>query len=48
MEIDENTVNVKGIESEYMHIAPEDVGIADRKWNGVSIAPKISDFRCTQ
>ena len=48
VEIDENAVNIKGVESEYMHIAPEDVGIADRKWNGVSIVPKVSDFRCTQ
>lgn len=45
VEIDGDRVAIKGMESDYLHIIPEDVGILDRRWNGVSIQPKISDLK---
>lgn len=44
IEIDGDKVMIKGMESDYLYVTPEDVGISDRRWNGVSIEPKISDL----
>lgn len=43
VEIAGGTVRVYGRESGYQRFAPEDVGM-ERRWNGISIAPKVSDF----
>ncbi len=44
VEVDENAVSIKGLVSDYMNISPEDMGIVDYKWNGVSILPVVSDY----
>ena len=44
VEIDDETVKIYGMNSDFQRIRPEDVGINDRWWNGVSIEPKISDL----
>lgn len=35
---------ITGSKSDYWHITPEDAGISDRKWNGISVQPKALDF----
>lgn len=42
VEIDENELRIKGIESEYLRDTPDDVGVHDYQWNGVSIRPRTS------
>lgn len=42
VEIDGEEIRIQGMESEYQYVCPEDVGIEDRRWNGVSIEPKVS------
>ena len=37
---DEN-IKIYGTESDYQTVTPEDVDIVGRRWNGVSIEPKI-------
>ncbi|MFA9375990.1 MAG: metallophosphoesterase [Lachnotalea sp.] len=45
VEINDDKVKIKGMKSEYQCTTPEDVGICDRKWNGVSIEAKVLDFQ---
>lgn len=45
VEIDDNEIRIKGMESEYMSVTPDDIGLHDYMWNGVSIKPMTSS--CT-
>lgn len=42
VELDETEIRIKGIESEYLKETPDDVGVHDYRWNGVSVLPKTS------
>ncbi len=44
VEIEETDIKIRGTKSGYQVITPEDVGIVDRQWNGVSIEPEIMDW----
>lgn len=44
VEIDGEKVKIHGVYSDYQNITPEDVGIIGRRWNGVSIEPKVTSF----
>ena len=39
VELDEDEIRIQGMESEFMDIKPEDVGITDYRWNGVDVHP---------
>lgn len=39
VELDEAEIRIQGMESEFMDIKPEDVGITDYRWNGVDVHP---------
>jgi len=41
--IDEERLSVKGMESSYQTITPREAGIGN-KWNGIRLAPRISDY----
>lgn len=43
VEINNENINVKGMNGHYQTITPQDVGIGTL-WNGVSIEPKVSNF----
>lgn len=45
VEIDDSEIRIKGMESEYMSVTPDDIGLHDYMWNGVSIKPMTSS--CT-
>lgn len=45
--LDDTKVHIAGIEGEYKDIKPEDVGISNRIWNGVSIEAGVLEFRNT-
>ena len=47
IELDETEIRIKGIESEYQDETPDDVGVRNYRWNGVSIQPKTSSYRLT-
>lgn len=38
-DLDEAEIRIQGMESEFMDIKPEDVGITDYRWNGVDVHP---------
>lgn len=44
VEMEEENIKIYGTESDYQTITPEDVDIVGRRWNGVSIEPKISGW----
>ena len=44
VEMEDENVKIYGTKSDYQTMAPEDVGIAGRRWNGVFIEPKISGW----
>lgn len=48
VEIDDHSICIKGMQVAYKDIRPEDVGMANRFWNGVSIEPRVLDFRNTR
>lgn len=39
VELDEDEIRILGMESEFMGLKPEDVGIYDYRWNGVDVHP---------
>ena len=41
VEIEDENIKIYGTESDYQTVTPEDVDIVGRRWNGVSIEPKI-------
>lgn len=42
VEIHDSKIKIQGMDGEYLSVTPEDVGLHDYKWNGVSILPKAS------
>ncbi len=42
VEIDDKEIRICGMESEYLSVIPDDIGLHDYVWNGVSIKPHIS------
>lgn len=42
VEIDDKEIRITGMEGEYLSVTPDDIGLHDYKWNGVSIRPRIS------
>lgn len=42
IEIDDSEIRICGMEGEYLSVTPDDIGLHDYKWNGVSIKPQIS------
>ncbi len=44
VEIDNDYIRIVGMESDYLSTTPEDVGISNRKWNGVSIEPRVIEL----
>ena len=42
IEIDDKEIRITGMEGEYLSITPDDIGLHDYMWNGVSIRPRIS------
>lgn len=44
VELEEEHVRILGMETEYLHVTPEEVGMEKRMWNGVSVEPRVSDW----
>lgn len=44
IEIDDNEIRICGMEGEYLSVTPDDIGLHDYKWNGVSIEPHICSY----
>lgn len=42
VEIDDSKIKINGVEGEYQSVTPEDIGLDNYQWNGVSILPKAS------
>ena len=42
VEIDDGQISISGIDGEYLSVTPDDVGLNDYIWNGVSIKPHTS------
>ncbi len=42
IQIDDSEIRVCGMEGEYLSVTPDDIGLHDYAWNGVSIKPHIS------
>ena len=42
IEVDKDEIRIQGMEGNYLSVTPEDIGLQDYRWNGVSIKPKIS------
>lgn len=45
VEIEDDKVNIIGMDSDYQKVKPEDVGILNGVWNGVSIEPKTKSWK---
>lgn len=44
VEIDDSKIKINGAEGEYQSVTPEDIGLDNYQWNGVSILPKASSW----
>ena len=44
VEIDDSKIKINGVEGEYQSVTPEDIGLENYQWNGVSILPKASSW----
>lgn len=42
IEIDDHQIRICGMEGEYLSMTPDDLGLHDDQWNGVSIKPRIA------
>ncbi|MBR3515881.1 MAG: metallophosphoesterase [Lachnospiraceae bacterium] len=42
IEIDDDAIRICGMDGEYLSVTPDDIGLSDYRWNGVSIRPRIS------
>ena len=42
VEIDEKEIRIIGQECQYQSVTPDDIGLYDYKWNGVSVEPRIT------
>lgn len=45
IEVDDNEIRIFGTEGNYLSVTPDDIGLCDYKWNGVSVQPRISSQR---
>lgn len=44
VELDDSKVTINGMESQYVNRKPDDVGVDNYMWNGVSILPRTSSY----
>lgn len=44
VEIDGSDVKIRGMEGAYQSVTPDDIGLHDYSWNGVSIRPQASSY----
>ncbi len=42
IKIDDSEMRICGMDSEYLSVTPDDIGLPEYRWNGVSIRPRIS------
>ena len=42
IEVGESEIKICGMDGEYLSVTPDDIGLPDYRWNGVSIRPQIS------
>ena len=42
IEISDNEINICGMDGDYLSVRPDDIGLPNYRWNGVSIRPQIS------
>lgn len=42
VEINDNEINICGMDGEYLSVTPDDIRLSNYSWNGVSIRPQIS------
>ena len=42
VEIEDDEIRIQGVNGEYLSVTPDDVGLSDYRWNGVSIKPQTS------
>ena len=42
VENDDREIRITGMDTEYLSVTPDDIGLPDYMWNGVSIRPRIS------
>ena len=42
VEIDDKEIRISGMNGEYLAVSPDDIGLAEYRWNGVSIKPQTS------
>lgn len=42
LEIDAEEIRIRGEEGSYLSVTPDDIGLHDYRWNGVSVRPRIS------
>ena len=42
IEIDDDEIRINGMDGEYLSVTPDDIGLYEYRWNGVSIRPRIS------
>jgi len=45
VEIDGHELRITGMESGYLEETPEEAGLHERTWNGVTVAPRASSYR---
>ncbi len=44
IEIDDHEIRIFGEEGRYLSVTPDDIGLHDYRWNGVSVKPRISSW----
>ena len=42
VEIEDDEIRIQGVDGKYLSVTPDDVGLSDYRWNGVSIKPQTS------
>ena len=48
VDIDGSDVRINGMKGEYQSVTPDDIGLHDYRWNGVSIRPEASSYHKKQ
>jgi len=44
VEMDETEIKIKGMESKFLSVTPDDIGLYNYVWNGISIKPRTSSY----
>lgn len=44
VEVDEEEIRIRGMESDFDGLRPEDVGVYDYRWNGVDVHPRAQSY----